>query len=170
MKNSWKILFTFWLLLPLAACEEDCGGGVGGPADDSPSVAPISFWYIDPINKEPIEIDTEVIVYAEGRGDSLFVINSFSGGAVYTNDGGLFPAGTYAYTVGIYSNAHMFRDVYYYYLEFGLGGDIDTLRVENARFNQGDCDENNQFDFYYNDRFVFSSDKYWDIFPVEKEL
>ena len=168
MKTTWKIVFAFFLLLPLAGCEEECHDGGSSPTADSPSFEPIGFWYKSPTTGQPYRLnDREVIVYGAIPDGTLISIKT----EIINDIGGFFEGGPgdEGDIIFINSRSTVSRSVVQYYIEFN-GVLTDTLRIENERFNQGDCDEDGVFNFYYNDRFVFGAERYFDIFFIEKEF
>ena len=152
MKTTWKIVLAFFLLLPLAGCEEDCTESNTSPANSAEQLEPITFGYLDRLTGDYIPLSEDTIVVKAGSIDrGLF-------GVVYV-------VGEVAIAI---HNENYLRAPFYeeYYIEFS-GTRLDTLRVETESLNVGDCDELRNYRFYYNGRLVFTSDDPTEPFFVE---
>ena len=162
MKTTWKIVFAFFLLLPLAGCEEECNSPSGSnPASDPAAPEPIKICYKDRLTGEPIPINQDTIM-VKGTAQNGELVGAWMETRYLTVDNGVprFPA------LFIYDQSYRRVAIRNYYIEFPSV--TDTLRIETDNFNAGDCDELKTYRFYYNDRLVFTSEDPTEPFFVEK--
>ena len=163
MKTTWKIVFAFFLLLPLAGCEEECNS-VNEEVSDPAVSEPIRFWYRD-AQGSMITIDQE-----------KFKVTAISDGVEYEleymvrrgYDVPDAPEGD-AGVIMIRDNLELLKEhssitykIHYNETE------VDYLRIEVEYFNLEDCDEGRLYTFFYNESQVSKSNDISELFVIDK--
>ena len=165
MKTTWKIVFAFFLLLPLAGCEEECNS-VNEEVSDPAVSEPIRFWYRDiqgdPISINPDNFDFFLTYRGEEFPAHFSVIKDEPILSWSPSHGGDIILLEYASDI-------LFQDrEVNYIIRNRVKDEEDKLIIELNTYNVGDCDEEQIFTFFYNGIEVLKTSHIEQIFAVDK--